>query len=234
MATSRGIKLTEQHLRLIYDTFKLLDDDRDGLIDKGQFFTLFRALGQTTSDAQLSKVFAGAPEAGIFPYFSFQPFFCDTLSVLAVLKKNGFGAVLFAHAAAVAEQAKEGAKLAAAASSPAPPALAKKAAPPPKGETVSFQTFVKSFSDAYQKPMTETVLINACNVFDPTNSGKLSMTQLHDVVTKRGEPLSKAEVDELMLVAALSNAKQVDYALLAKRQIAEGTRGHRHNPRSLA
>ncbi|KAL8447797.1 hypothetical protein Emed_004092 [Eimeria media] len=170
MATNRGIKLTEQHLRLIFDTFKLLDDDRDGLIDKGQFFTLFRALGQTTSDAHLSKVFA----------------------------------------AAVAEQAKEGAKLAAAApsSSPAPPALAKKATPPPKGETVSFQTFVKSFSEAYQKPMTEAVLTNACNVFDPTNSGKLSMTQLHDVVTKRGEPLSKAEVDELMMVAALSNAKQ--------------------------
>ncbi|KAL8273575.1 hypothetical protein Esti_002502 [Eimeria stiedai] len=195
MATSRGIKLTEQHLRLIFDTFKLLDDDRDGLIDKGQFVTLFRALGQTASDAQLSKVFA----------------------------------------AAVAEQAKEGAKLTAAAPPPAPPALAKIAAPPPKGDRVSFQTFVTSFREAYQKPMTEAVLINACNVFDPTNSGKFSVSQLQDIVTKRGEPLTNAEVDELMLVAALSNTKQVDYALLAKRQVAaEGARRHRDNSRSLA
>ncbi|KAL8424543.1 hypothetical protein Efla_005649 [Eimeria flavescens] len=179
MAASRGINLTEQHLRLIFDTFKLLDDDRDGMIDKGQFFTLFRALGQTISDAQLSKIFA----------------------------------------AALAEQAKEGARLAASAKAGAPPAGAdaKKAAAPQPGELVSFRTFVKSFSEAYQKPIKESVLISAFNVFDPSHSGKLSMTQLHDIVSKRGEPLSKTEIDELMLVASLSNAKQVDYALLAKR-----------------
>ncbi|CDJ63853.1 myosin regulatory light chain, putative [Eimeria necatrix] len=36
MSSGRGIKLTEQHLRLMYDTFCLLDDDKDGRIDKDQ------------------------------------------------------------------------------------------------------------------------------------------------------------------------------------------------------
>lgn len=85
------------------------------------------------------------------------------------------------------------------------------------GDTISFQQFVKTFSDSYQKPITEAALISAFNVFDPSHSGKLTMTQLHEVLTKRGEPLPKAEVDELMLVAALGSAKQADYALLAKR-----------------
>ncbi|XP_026191840.1 calmodulin [Cyclospora cayetanensis] len=182
MASGKGVKLSEQHLRLIYDTFKLLDEDKDGMIDKAQFFTLFRALGQTTSNANLTKIFA----------------------------------------LAVAEESKKAATAAkedqAAAKKTAPTVAAtKKAAPVPAGERVSFSEFVKTFSDNYQKPVTETVLINAFNVFDPSHSGKLTLTQLHDILTKRGEPLPKTEVDELMLIAALGSAKQADYALLAKR-----------------
>ncbi|OEH74964.1 myosin regulatory light chain [Cyclospora cayetanensis] len=123
---------------------------------------------------------------------------------------------------AVAEESKKAATAAkedqAAAKKTAPTVAAtKKAAPVPAGERVSFSEFVKTFSDNYQKPVTETVLINAFNVFDPSHSGKLTLTQLHDILTKRGEPLPKTEVDELMLIAALGSAKQADYALLAKR-----------------
>ncbi|CDJ30099.1 myosin regulatory light chain, putative [Eimeria mitis] len=162
------------------DTFVLVDDDKDGLIDKNQFFTLFRALGQTVSDASLTKIFSAA-----------------------VIEE--------AKNAAKAKEASPPAKAAAAA------APKKAAAPPPAGEYVSFQQFVKTFADAYQKPATESALISAFNVFDATNSGKLTMTQLHDILTKRGEPLTKEEVDEIMLLAALDHAKETDYAVLAKR-----------------
>ena len=86
-------------------------------------------------------------------------------------------------------------------------------------EGVSFQQFARTFAETYQKPLTESALINAFNVFDANNTGKLTQTQLHEILTKRGEALTKEEVEELMLLAALGHAKETDYALLAKRYI---------------
>lgn len=112
---------------------------------------------------------------------------------------------------------------------------------------MSFTQFAKTFSQFYQKPVTAKLLTEAFSVFDPSHSGKLSwtqvrprlrekrrwgcavqtpkvggearvcMSQIQEILVKRGEPIPKAELEEFALVAAVSHAKQVDYALLASR-----------------
>ncbi|CDJ43358.1 myosin regulatory light chain, putative [Eimeria tenella] len=192
MASSRGIKLTEQHLRLMYDTFCLLDEDKDGRIDKGQFFILFRALGQTVSDANLSKIFASA---------------------LAEEAKNAARAKQAApkDAAAAAPKKAAGAAAAAAAAPPDADAHAQ--------GTLGFAQFAKTFAERFEPPLAAATLRRAFGVFDAARSGKLSQTQLLEILAKRGEPLRKEELDELLLLAALGHSKETDYALLADRLV---------------
>ncbi|PFH33666.1 putative myosin regulatory light chain [Besnoitia besnoiti] len=187
----RPIKLQEQHLRLIYEDFRLLDEDRDGYIDQIQYATLVRALGQTVSDVEIERTWRIALEEQ--------------------QKADEEAKAEFARAAAAMK--KEGPENTL--------GLPRKAAPPPPSSgpqnTVSFPVFTKVFAENYIPAESEKTLLQAFQLFDPSNSGKLSMQQLQAIVMQRGEPLTAAEFDEFVLLAGLDSQKKFDYAQLSKR-----------------
>ncbi|CBZ55422.1 putative myosin regulatory light chain [Neospora caninum Liverpool] len=187
----RPIKLQEQHLRLIYDDFRLLDENRDGFIDQIQYATLVRALGQTVSDREIDRSWQIALEEQ--------------------RKQNE-------EAKAAQEKKEAQAKKEAA---PGTLGLPKKQPPPkpvaPPQNEVNFQVFTKVFAENYIPVISEKTLRQAFQLFDPKNTGKLSSQQLQDIVMNRGEPLSKAEFDELVLLAGLDGQKSFDYTQLVKR-----------------
>ncbi|KEP65825.1 UNVERIFIED_CONTAM: myosin regulatory light chain, putative [Hammondia hammondi] len=186
----RPIKLQEQHLRLIYDDFRLLDENRDGFIDHSQYATLVRALGQTVSDSEIDRSWKIALEEQ--------------------RKQNEETKAALEKKEALAKKEAAGTL-----------GLPKKQPPPgpvaPPPNEINFQVFTKVFADNYNPVVSEKVLRQAFQLFDPKNTGKLSVQQLQEIVTHRAEPLSKAEFDELLLLAGLDGQKNFDYSQLAKK-----------------
>lgn len=193
---SKSIKLREDHLRLIYDGFRLLDDNRDGFIDQSQYATLTRALGQTVSDAHIARLWSMAIEEQ---------------KKLAQVEAEEYKRVT----TAAASGAQANGRKASSVQKKSTPVDAAQAPP----NAVGFQAFVKVFIDNYIPPESEKSLIQAFQLFDKENKGVLSLQQLQEIVTSRGEPLPKAEFEELVLVAGLDGQKTFDYTLLAKRLV---------------
>ncbi|PHJ14787.1 myosin regulatory light chain [Cystoisospora suis] len=88
-----------------------------------------------------------------------------------------------------------------------------------KENSVGFQVFTRVFSENYIPPETERTLLEAFRLFDPSNTGKMSVQQLQDLVMTRGEPLPRSEFEELLLLAGLDGTKTFDYTQLVKRLI---------------
>lgn len=66
-------------------------------------------------------------------------------------------------------------------------------------------------------PETERTLLEAFRLFDSSNTGKMSVQQLQELVMTRGEPLPRSEFEELLLLAGLDGSKTFDYSQLVKR-----------------
>lgn len=83
---------------------------------------------------------------------------------------------------------------------------------------ISLQQFISAFLEHYQPPTDETVLRQSFQVFDPQNTGQMSVNRFEEMMTKRGEPISPEELQEMMILANVSG-KNFDYASLAEKLI---------------
>eukprot|EP00922_Rhytidocystis_sp_ex-Travisia-forbesii_P042287 GHVS01063185.1.p1 GENE.GHVS01063185.1~~GHVS01063185.1.p1 ORF type:complete len:205 (+),score=37.50 GHVS01063185.1:292-906(+) len=202
MASSKPkVKFSDKHKALIKENFDVLDDDKDGRIEQDQFATLFRTLGQTITEAALNKIIQGVyGEVGARQQTAETENVEGRMVTKGLLKK---------------EAAQPGGS------------AAQKPSDVETSFGLSFEEFLDVFAIEYKPPVTEQVLRQAFEVFDETSSGKMSMMKFVEVLTTKGEPLPKKEVDEVLLLANVDQAKnEFDFAELA-RKLSEGPSGIR-------
>lgn len=63
---------------------------------------------------------------------------------------------------------------------------------------IDFAEFLTLMARRMKAKDTQTEIAEAFKVFDKDNSGKISVTELRDVMTSLGEKLTKAEVEEMI------------------------------------
>nr|BAN65462.1 EF hand family protein [Babesia bovis] len=79
-------------------------------------------------------------------------------------------------------------------------------------EGIDFECFINTFLEAFALPPNERAVREALMLFDRDNSGYIETQELIQLLTTRGEKLSRGEVDHLYeLLNIPQNTKRIDY-----------------------
>ena len=76
---------------------------------------------------------------------------------------------------------------------------------------IDFEKFKTFFITHYKVPTSQNELIDAFKVFDPTNSGKITVARFRELVTKLGDSLTEQEVDEVLKESRIDPRGTIDY-----------------------
>ncbi|XP_953404.1 uncharacterized protein TA10070 [Theileria annulata] len=85
---------------------------------------------------------------------------------------------------------------------------------------IDFETFINSFIKFYSRPPTEKALAEALSLFE-NSSGYLDKPRLFNLLSTRGEKLSKSELEEFSQIMGLNK----DVSKLDSRKLAENMCG---------
>ncbi|KAF9964134.1 hypothetical protein BGZ70_006901 [Mortierella alpina] len=79
--------------------------------------------------------------------------------------------------------------------------------------TLSFDAFSKIAMrpDGFKPAGTVDQLVEGFKVFDPKDNGTISITDLRRLLTTMGEPLTKEEIDQLLVAAKVDSNNNISY-----------------------
>ncbi|KAK2196394.1 bifunctional EF-hand domain/EF-hand domain pair [Babesia duncani] len=139
MATRNRLRLNSQHVELIRENFDIIDSNKDGLINKEQFGTLFRSLGQVVSNKRLNWII----------------------------------------------------------------------------QEIEFETFVSALVAHFNSPPSMETMKEALTFLDESRSGFISTAKFTEIMTTKGEPLTKEQVANFFRFMDIDETvKKFDYIQL--------------------